>query len=290
MAVDLFIPEVWAAELLVRLQAQYVLADPGVSVNTDYQGEIRQAGDTVHIGSLGRPTIGTYTKGVTAVDPQQLNTTNQTLLIDQSKFFAFEVDDIDRAQTRDSGRLMTQAAEQAGDGLMEVADTFLGTIMTANAGTVLAPVAITTPAAAYNILVRLKVALDRSNTPTLGRWVAVSPEFHGLLLGDDRFTSADRYGQAGVITNGEVGRALGFTIKVSTNLPVGTAPVAPAVSSFVIAGHAIATTWAEQINDIEAYRPQNSFGDALKGLHLYGAKVVRPTSLAVADVDVTLPS
>lgn len=290
MAVDLFSPDVWAAELLVRLQESYVLADPGVSVNTDYQGEINQYGDTVHIGSLGRPTIGTYVKNVTAVDPQTLNTTDQTLLIDQSKFFAFEVDDIDAAQVRDSGRLMSQAAEQAGDGLMEVADTFLGTIMTANAGTILTPQAATTAAAAYNILVKLKVALDRSNTPTLGRWVAVSPEFHGLLLSDDRFTSADRYGSAGVVTNGLVGRALGFDIKVSTNLPAGTAGTLPAVSSFIIAGHAVATTWAEQIRQVEAYRVQTSFSDALKGLHLYGAKVIRPEALAVVDVDSTLPA
>lgn len=290
MAVDLFSPEVWAAELLVRLQEQYVLADPGTAVNTDYTGEINQGGDTVHIGSLGRPTIGTYVKNVTAVDPQTLNTTDQTLVIDQSKFFAFEVDDIDAAQVRDGGRLMSQAAEQAGDGLMEVADTYLGTIMTANAGTILAPQAATTAAAAYNILVKLKVALDRSNTPTLGRWVAVSPEFHGLLLSDERFTSADRYGSAGVVTNGTVGRALGFDIKVSTNLPAGTAGTLPAVSSFIIAGHRVATTWAEQIRKVEPYRPDNSFSDALKGLHLYGAKVVRPEALAVVDVDSTLPA
>lgn len=289
MAVDLFRPGVWASELLVRLQERYVLADPGVSVNTDYAGEIQQGGDTVHIGSLGRPTIGNYVRNVTAVDPQTLNSTDQTLVIDQSKFFAFEVDDVDAAQVRDNGRLMTHAAEQAGDGLMEVADTFLGTIMTAGAGTVLTAAAITTPAQAYNILVRLKVALDRGNVPTDGRWVAVAPEFHGLLLGDERFTSADRYGQTGVITNGEVGRALGFEIKVSTNLPAGTAATAPAVSSFVIAGHRVATTWAEQIRQVEAYRVQTSFSDALKGLHLYGAKVIRPEALAVIDVDVTLP-
>lgn len=288
MAVDSFVPEVWAADLLVRLQEQYVLADPGVAVNTDYTGDIQNGGDTVQIGSLGRTTISNYAKGVTAVDPQQLTTTSQTLVIDQSKYFAFEIDDIDMAQTRDGGRLMTRAAQESADGLMEVADTYLGTIMTAGAGSILTPVAITTPAQAYSILVRLKVALDRGNTPTLGRWVAVSPEFHGLLLSDERFTSADRYGSAGVVTNGTVGRALGFDIRVSTNLPAGTAGTAPAVSSFVIAGHRVATTWAEQIRKVEAYRPDNSFSDALKGLHLYGAKVIRPEALAVIDVDVTL--
>lgn len=290
MAVDSFVPDIWAADLLVRLQENYVLADPGVAVNTDYTGDIQNGGDSVQIGSLGRTTISNYAKGVTAVDPQQLNTTNQSLLIDQSKYFAFEIDDIDMAQTRDGGRLMTRAAMESADGLMEVADTFLGTIMSAGAGTILAPQAVTTPAAAYNVLVKLKVALDRGNTPTLGRWVAVSPEFHGLLLSDERFTSADRYGSPGVVTNGTVGRALGFDIRVSTNLPTGTAGVSPAVSSFIIAGHRVATTWAEQIRKVEAYRPDNSFSDAIKGLHLYGAKVIRPEALAAVDVDVTLPA
>jgi hypothetical protein len=74
---------------------------------------------------------------------------------------------------------------------------------------------------------------------------------------------------------------------VSLNLPQGTAGTGGAVSNFVVAGHQIATTYAEQINKVEAYRPQNSFADAIKGLHLYGAKVARPEALAVMDCDVT---
>ena len=290
MAVDTFIPEVWSAELLTTLNENYVLADPGVSVNTDYEGEINQGGDTVHIGSLSDPTVSSYTKNVTVIDPQTLTTTDQTLLIDQSKYFAFEVDDVDMRQVANGGRLLTTAATRAGEKLMELADTYLGTIMTAGAGTVLTAADIATPAGAYSLLVRMKVALDRANVPQAGRWVAVSPEFHALLLGDTRFTDASSYGLGGVVANGEVGRALGFTIKVSTNLPTGTAGTLPEVSSYIIAGHSIATTWAEQIRKVEAYRPQNSFSDAVKGLHLYGAKVVRPEALVVCDVDVTVPT
>lgn len=287
-AVDLFIPKMWAARLLTRLQVAYVLADPGVSVNTDYEGEIQNAGDTVHIGSLSRLTIGNYVKNVTAISPQTLSTTDQSLVIDQSKFFAFELDDVDKQQVRDGMGLMGQAAEQAADGLTEVADTYVGTIMTTGAGNILAPTAISTPDQAYKVLINLKTRLDRTNTPANGRWVAVSPEFHSLLLQDQRFTSALNYGSNAPIMNGQVGMALGFTIKVSTNLPTGTAATSPAVSSFIIAGHKVATTWAQQIRKIEAYRPNDSFSDALKGLHLYGAKVIRPEALAVQDVDVTV--
>jgi hypothetical protein len=84
-----------------------------------------------------------------------------------------------------------------------------------------------------------------------------------------------------------VGQILGFSVTVSLNLPTGTAGTNPEVSNFVIAGHPMACTYAEQINSVEAYRPQASFGDAIKGLHLYGAKVVRPEALAVIDADVT---
>lgn len=289
MAVDTFIPEVWSAELLTTLDENYVLAAPDAS-NRDYEGEIANAGDTVHIGSLTDPTVSTYTKNVTVISPQTLTTTDQTLLIDQSKYFAFEVDDVDARQAQNGGRLLTTAAQRAAVKLQELADTYLGTLMTTNAGTVLTAVDVATPAAAFSVLIRLKVALDRQNVPQAGRWIAVSPEFYGLLLADPRFTDASAYGQGGVVANGVVGRALGFTVKVSTNLPAGTAGTAPEVSSFIIAGHRMATTFAEQINKTEAYRPQDSFSDAIKGLHLYGAKVTRPEAIAVIDVDVTVPA
>lgn len=289
MAVDSFIPEVWSAELLTTLDKQYVLAAPDAT-NRDYEGDIAQAGDTVHITSVADPTVSNYVKNVTVIDPQTLSTTDQTVLIDQSKYFAFEVDDIDMRQTKDGGRLLTTGMQRAGVRLRGLADTYVGTLMTANAGTVLTAQDVATPAQAFSVLIRLKVALDRADVPIDGRWVAVSPEFYGLVLADPRFTDASAYGQGGVVANGEVGRALGFTVKVSTNLPGGTAGTAPEVSSYLIAGHRIATTFAEQINKTEAYRPQNSFSDAVKGLHLYGSKVIRPEALAVIDVDVTVPT
>lgn len=292
MAVDTFIPEVWSADLFVALRKAQIFGQAGV-INHDYEGEIAQYGDTVHIGSLTAPTISTYTKNSTVIDPQTLTTTDQTLLIDQSKYFAFEVDDVDARQARAGGQLLTKAASDAAYGLSDTADVFLAGLMTANAGNVITAGDAATADAAYKIVLALKVKLDKAKIPTGGRFLIVAPEFHALLLQDSRFIDASQYGDGGAtIRNGEVGRILGFNVMVSLNLPEGTAGTAPEVSNFVVAGHSMATTFAEQINKVEAYRPQSSFGDAIKGLHLYGAKVVRPEALAVMDVDVTsgLPS
>jgi N4-gp56 family major capsid protein len=287
MAVDTFIPEVWNADLLVALSKAHIFGQPGI-INRDYEGDISQFGDTVHIGSLTRPTIATYTKNSTVIDPQTLATTEQTLVIDQSKYFAFEVDDVDARQVRDDGDLLNKAASEAAIGLAEVADTFLAGLMTTGAGNILTPADAATADAAYLLIRNLRLKLDKGNIPASGRFLIVSPEFYALLLGDARFIDASKYGSTAPIQNGEVGSILGFKVLVSNNIPAGTAGTGAEVSNFVIAGHPMALTFAEQINKTEAYRPQSSFSDAIKGLHLYGAKVVRPEALAVQDTDVTV--
>lgn len=289
MAVDTFIPEVWAASLKVALDEKHVTAQPGV-INHDYEGEIAAYGDTVHIGTLAAPTISTYTKNVTVIDPETLATTDETMVIDQSKMFAFEVDDVDQRQVRNSGDLLTKAAHLSAEGLAKTADTHLLTKMTTDAlaANILAAQDVATADAAFLLMRRLRLALNKKDVPTDGRFVLISPEFEALILGDNRFIDASRYGSTTPILNGEIGRAIGFNVLVSNNLPAGTAGTGAEVSNFIIAGHAMATTFAEQISKVEAYRPQSSFSDAIKGLHLYGSRVVRPEALAVCDADVTV--
>lgn len=287
MAVDSFIPEVWAASLKVALAERFVTAQPGV-INHDYEGEVAQFGDTVHIGSLADPTISDYVKNVTNINPQTLNTTDETLVIDQSKYFAFEVDDVDQRQVRSAGDLLTKAAYRAANGLAKTLDTHLLTKMTVGAGNILTAQDVATADAAFLLLRRMRMTLDKQNVPAEGRWLMASPEFQALILGDSRFIDASRYGSTSPILNGEIGRALGFQMLNSNNLPAGTAGDAPEVSNFVIAGHGMATTVAEQISKVEAYRPESAFSDAIKGLHLYGSRVVRPEALVVCDVDVTV--
>lgn len=286
MAVDTFIPEVWAAQLLVALEERHVFMQDGLT-NRDYEGDISAYGDTVNIGTLSDPTVATYTKNVTAINPATLATTNQQLLIDQSKYFAFEVDDVDARQVRNSGDLMNKAAMRAAIGLRDTADSFVATLMSTG-GTALAAQDVATADAAFLLLRRLRMTLNKANVPTDGRWVTISPEFEALILGDARFIDASRYGSTAPILNGEIGRAIGFRVLTSNNLPEGTAGTPPEVSNFVIAGHPMAVTVAEQIVKTEAYRPESAFSDAVKGLHLYGAKVVRPEALVVCDVDVTV--
>ncbi|MGW3711411.1 N4-gp56 family major capsid protein [Streptomyces albogriseolus] len=283
MAISAFKPEVWNAELLVTLEKSHVYGAPGV-VNREYEGDIAQYGDTVHIVSLAEPTIGTYSPHVDIVI-EDVDDTDSTLVIDQAKYFAFEVDDIEKRQALNGGAVLTEQARKAAYKLRDVADQHLATLMAGgiDAGNVIAEADATlaTPSDAYDLLVDLGVKLDEDNVPAEGRWVVVTPAFHGLLLKDSRFIAAGDAQGAQVRTNGIVGQAAGFTIHKSNNAPDG--PGAGA-GKLVIAGYNGAVTFAEQINKTEATRKEKGFADIVKGLHLYGAKVVRPTGLAAADV------
>src|SRR5690348_184333 len=286
MAVTKFQPEVWSATLLTILEKSLVYAG-APCVNRNYEGEISQYGDTVHITSVADPTISTYTKD-TDLTVQVLTDSEQLLLIDQAKAFAFEVDDIDMRQVRSGGALMTEAAQRAAFGLRDVTDQYVAGLMKAGAsvhidGGTTAITVSTTPTDAYDkVLVPLSVKLDEANVPTEGRFVVVTPAFYGKLLLDGRFIKANESGGNG-LHNGSVGDAAGFRIIKSNNVPAGTI----ASTKAIIAGSPIATSYAEQISKVEAFRPEKRFADALKGLHLYGAKVVRPEALVSADVTVS---
>lgn len=274
MAINNFIPTVWSNRLLARLFASHVFGQAGV-INRDYEGEIANAGDTVKITSLGAVTIGDYTKNTNIGDPETLTDATRSLLIDQAKYFNFQVDDIDKAQQ--TPKVMDGAMAEAADGLSSVADDFLAAkYVDVDAGNI---VTGTTPTAdtAYEKLVDMGVVLDESNVPNSGRWAIVPPWFHGLLLKDDRFVAAGTPATDAVIRNGLIGEAAGFSI-LKSNAVVRTGSSDEIYH--LLAGHAMAWSFAEQINAVEAYRPQQRFADAVKGLHLYGAKVVRPTALA----------
>lgn len=295
MAVTSFIPEVWAAALLTTLEEHHVAAQDGI-VNRDYEGEISEYGDTVQIGTLSDPTIGQYARNSTDLSsPEVLTTSHDTLVIDQADYFNFLLDDLDRVQVRDAGQLVSKAAQRAAIGLRAEVDTYLFGLMaagvsTSNPDNLLDPEDIDSPDEAFRLLRKLRMTLNKSDVPMDGRWVVVSPELETIFLGDNRFLDASAYGTNTPIMNGEIGRAVGFRILVSNNLPQGFPGSTPEVSNYVIAGHSMATTYAEQISKVEALRSQKAFADVVRGLHLYGAKVVRPECLAVCDVDVTINS
>ncbi len=279
-----FIPTVWAARLLTALEGALVYGQRSV-VNREYEGEIRKAGSTVKIASIGDVNIGTYTKDTDIDDPEVLTDSEQSLSIDQAKYFNFYVDSIDRAQQ--NVNVLDEAMRRSAWALRSAADSFLATIMSSavDAGNVIGSTA--TPIVpdkdnAYEYLVDLGVLLDEANVPLEGRYVVVPAWYHGLLLKDDRFVKAGTAGSDRRLANGEVGEAAGFRILKSNNVP----NVSDAEYK-ILAGHSMATAYVEQILDLHSYKPEKRFGDAVKGLHVYGAKVIRPTSLAMMIADRT---
>jgi len=280
MSVDTFIPEIWNAQLLVDLRNRHVFGQSGIT-NKDYEGDISDYGDTVRINHLGDPTIGDYVKNTTNIAPETLETEDQLMVIDQSKYFAFQVDDIDQRQARDGGQLLTKGASNAAYQLAQTADVHLATRMAAGAGTVMTPRTLTSPDDAYRLMREFWVTHETNNVPSESRFVIVSPDVYSLLMADKRFTDASQYGDSRMIRNGEVGSVIGFRVLNTNNLPSGAG-----TGSFVISGHPMGMTWAEQIAKTEAYKQEARFNDAVKGLHLYGSKVVRPEVLIACDITV----
>ena len=281
MAIANFIPEVWSAQLLTNLKNALRYAGPNV-VNRNYEGEIANFGDTVNITSITQPTIGTYTAH-NDVTWEDVDDATRALVIDQSKYFAFEIDDIEKRQAR--GDVMDEAAMEAAYGLRDTADAYLSALIKAgvDGGNQLTAVDIDTAAEAEQALIDLKTALDEANCPEDGRFAVITPAFEALLLKSDLFVPFNTSGTTEALRNGVVGQAFGFTLSKSNQAPSATT----GSGNTILAGHRVATTYAEQIVKVEAVRRENRFADGVKGLHLYGAKVVRPTCLASIDTSAT---
>lgn len=284
MAIDRFIPEIWAAQLLVALRKALVFAQPAI-VNRDYEGEIAQSGDTVRITSISDPTIGTYASDSTVITPETLTDAQLTLLINQSKYFAFKVDDVQMRQAK--GNVIPQALSRAAYKLADAVDQYIAAFYTSvpaanDLGLLL--VGDTAAASVYDkVLVPLSVKLDEANVPTVSRWTVFPPWLYGRLLLDSRFIKVNESGTSAGLRNGEAGEAAGFTIYKSNNVVNSSGDDYEVLAG----GGNMAISYAEQINKVEAYRPESSFSDAVKGLHLWGSKVVRPEALAGATVSQT---
>lgn len=290
MTVTGFIPTIWSARLLENLQNALVYGQPNV-INRDYEGEIKGKGSTLKITSIGEITIGDYTKDSDISDPEALEDSQAILSITQAKYFNFAVDDVDAAQT--SPALMNGAMQQSAWGLADVADQFIanqmynnvatGNKIGSNATAIVPTTTVDSGSMAYDYLLQLGTVLSEANVPKQGRWVICPPWFIERLAADKRFSDASASGSTDALLNGQVKRAAGFDVLESNNCPTnaGTGAEVSKTQTQVIAGHAMATTFADSTNKVEAYRPEKRFADAVKGLHVYGAKVTRPDALAL---------
>lgn len=281
MSVANFIPTIWSARLLEHLDKAHVYAG---LVNRDYEGEIKNFGDTVKINQIGDVTIKTYTPGNDIADPDDLSGDQVTLKIDQGKYFNFAIDDVDHAQV--NPKLMDAAMQRAAYGMNDVTDAYLAGLMAVgahNAGNGLGSDAsplVPTASTAYDMLVDLATDLTEKNVPTAGRWAVIPAWFHGLLLKDQRFVGNGTDYNKALIEGGEIGVAAGFKIFLSNNVPNASSK-----KYKIIGGTNAGATFAEQILKTEAYRPEKRFSDAVKGLHVYGAKVAQNDVLSVLTVN-----
>jgi hypothetical protein len=277
MTVSNFLPEVWAAAILENLNNAHVYAN---CVNRDYEGEIKSFGDTVRINSIGRVTISDYTKNTWTTTPEVLDGAGQPLTIDQAKYFYFGVDDVDKAQAKPS--VMEAAMQEAAWGLADATDTFLATTLsTVATATTLTPATVgPNDMDAYELLVDMRVALDQTNTPQNGRWSVVPPWFIGELLKDPRFVSFGTSENLSRAMQGAIKMLSGFDLYVSNNVPTSGSAYT------IIAGYKGAATYAESIPEgqPEAFRHPDGFVDVVRSLHVYGAKVTRPSNLVTCAV------
>lgn len=291
MSVESFIPELWAAKLLEGYDENLVYAQPSIA-NRDYEGEIQNQGDTVHINSIGDPGVRKYTRA-DEITFDDLGTTDQSLVIDQGDYFAFYVNDVDKVQAK--GELGGPALTRASLQLRRESDKFAGGLLKAGAhasnqlgrqkivsgGTQMAGSGQIT---AYDVLVELGLKLDNQDAPEEGRYVVVDPGFIAAIAKDDRFIRVDASGSSEVLRNGVLFRAAGFDIMKTTAVPTVGGAGAAKDDKVLIAGVPGAFTFANQILKTEAGRREKGFDDFVKGLNVYGAKVTIPEGIATASV------
>ena len=270
MAVTNFIPTIWSARLNEGFKKALVY---GNCVNTDYEGEIKGAGSTVKINSVGAVTIDNYDKSKGINKPQELDSSQSTLTIDQAKYFNFQVDDIDKAQANVD--LLDAGIKEASYGLANVADQYIANFYTEvksgnTIGDDTTPI-VPTIANAYDYLIDLGVILDENSVSEIDRFVVVPSWFYGLLLKDPRFTK-----EIDIMRTGFVGNIDNMAVYKSNNVPNTSGE-----KYKIIAGQKSAISFAGQVDSVEAYRPESQFSDAVKGLQVYGAKCIKPEGIAV---------
>lgn len=270
MAITNFIPEVWSAAILEALRAKLVF--PSLC-NRDYEGDIREAGDTVHITGYDDVTVHEYVRGKAITVDDATDKEAAVLKIDKSDYFAFKVNDLDKAQAKAdmTGKFTNSAAYN----MMKNVENYISNLMDTAAAPPAKTVDVGTPADAYLAVVEAGRKLDVQNVPDEGRWLVVSPDFYSLLLQDSRFIEGTEAGH-NTLLNGVVGQVRGFTVVKSNNVPRKSA--SPDTQS-ILAGTNAAVTFAQQVSQVEAMRMQTDFADMVRGLDLYGAKVIRPECL-----------
>ncbi len=276
MSTNYFAPTIWSETLIQLLKKEYVAVN---HCTRDFEGEIRECGDTVRIIGVNPVTIGDYVKNTDLPTPAVISQSMRELVIDQAKYFNFLIDDIDRAQNCPD--VMQRAMQVAAEGLKNEADKCVFNVCKN------ATVKIEQNATAENILDAILEA--RTKLMIIGLpadteiYLEVSPEIAKLIFKAKTALSTDNNT---ILENGYLGSIYGCKIYVSSNIPGVKSGDEQTFNCFMRTKNAVA--FAEQLSEIDAYRPENRFADAVKGLHLYGAKIIEPDQ--IVQLNLTVPT
>lgn len=261
MAIDNFIPEVWAAGVTQSFIANQVVIP---TLNNAFTGDV-VAGNKVHVINATTPTIADYsaTRTITA---EALADTEVLLEIDQEKAFSVNVDDVDRVQASSE---FAPWVDSAGRALAEDAEDYLlNTVMLVGAQNA-NPTDIVVDSAddALTAVRTMRTLMGKAKVPASGRYLVVSPDFADFLIqGLDDVSVA---GQDSELRNGVIGRLYGFTVLESPLLDYD------GNTNGAIAYHESMVAFVNQIQSLESLRNPTKFADIVRGLNVYGGKVLK---------------
>ena len=285
-----FIPKLWEADVL-RAYEKNLIAKEICAMNP--KAQIEKYGDTVHFPGLTDPTVGTYVptgingaSDATTISYEDLVSSDATLVINRAKYFAFQVDDVLEAQSNIGVR--GSQTERAGYKLRDEADSYILGLAPAGVtgGTVTNVVDYSGQSSAptvtaKNVLIaigQMSRLLDEQNIPNEEKFIVISPWIKlKLALAGVEFSIRE----GDTAKNGvEWNNSMGFDMFVSNNLtPLKESTTV--VGSMVVGGSKKAIAYAGQIMNTEAIRLEDHFSYGVRGLHLYGAEIIRPELLCV---------
>jgi len=280
MAINDFLTTVWHETLLQQLNKEYI----GVkNCSREFEGEIKNQGDRVKVSGIQPINVFDYTKNTDFNSTlQTLNSESQLLVIDQAAAFNFQIDDIDKAQQ--NPKLMQYAMKEAANALANKADQYVFSLYSS----VAAGNKITKTNVKSNqiidILLEVRQRLLTNNvSPNSNIVLEVSPAV-GAKIAKAKILLASNNDTE--LSNGYIGSLLGFDIYISNNVATKTETDTKLYSKcFARTNRAVA--FVEQINNIDAYRPEKRFADAVKGLYLYGSKIMYANELILLDLNVS---
>ena len=264
MSIKNFIPVIWSEQLLASLQEKYVAV---AHCNRDFEYEIKEkGGNKLNICGVGHINVHSFDPTAEISAPQSIDDTCVELNIDQMKYFNFMINDVDVAQT--SPRLVEHTTKVAADALAKTADRYVFDVCKNTQQTVLCE--STDPTTLMNSILLAREMLYQNNVSEDTEVVfEISPAVATAILKLQLSLSSV---PSDILETGYLGSFAGCKIFVSNNIPVEE----DISTHYCIMRTTRSVAFAEQVSEIVAYRPENRFADAIKGLHTYGAKILYP--------------